>query len=605
MDNDIPIYELNSSDEEDNAEEIPDTPRQPALETPIIPSLNTTPIPQLQESKYISSSFNINDDNTIYGDDYVVFGLKTNQNLIIRGQFTLEIQRGAITVNNVVYHSNEPAMKFLNPVSNALPLISATQVLDRSKTNDVQTKENEHLFTSDYKSVIKLTNLDTGLEEIGQLCPLFKNLFWNFNNLSSDDIKTLDEFERAFDGYSFFPIIRPDNSVFIVKYKGWLKEIERLTELYKQSQLLKILVIGSKNCGKSTFVQLLLQNFLSVNHEIPINILDLDPGQALYSKPDSISLSKIDEYQHGNHLSLTTPSSSLSHYVGFSSPKDQPLRYNDLVSNLVHEYNTDGLVKNESLLINTPGWIKGYGTTLTKSLIEKVKPTHVVYLNSGTTDLDEIKVEECELIPLLGSFNSSVSKYSSSQLRVLKILSYLHKKQNYQFDFKPLLFSTPLQVSYGSNGIKALSILGLSSIHDDDTRDTLEGTIVSLHTISNEVISEIGITGKIPFINSFEIIRKTSPGNLKFKSLALIHSIDESKKLINLYIPPFENLAKKENEEYIIIRGRTEVPIWELASNPVLKQFKRDGLPFVTFEKTTSYDKVWKIRKNVQRRGQQ
>lgn len=608
MDNEVPIYDQNSSDQEDEEEEvddIPDTPRQPDL----VQSFATTPVPQMHESKYVSSNFIPNDDNIIYGDDYVIFGLKNNQNLIIRGQFELKIQRGAITINNVVYHSNTPALKFLNPVSNALPLISATQVIDRSKVSDTQTKENEHLFSSDYKSAVKITNLHTGLDEIGQICPLFKNLFWNFNSFSSDDLKVLDSYELAFNGYSFFPIIKPDNSVSVITYKNWISHIEKLAELYKQNHLLKVLVIGSKNSGKSTFLRLLLQNLLSTNQVLPVNFLDLDPGQAEYSKPDSISLNKIYEFQHGNHLSLTTPSYSFNHYVGFASPKDQPSRYDALVSDLINKYDTDGLVKNESLLINTPGWIKGFGTTLTNSLIEKVKPTHVVYLNSGTPELDELVIEDAEMIPLLGNFqtDSPGSKYSSSQLRIFKILTYFHKKLNFSFDFKPLLFSPPLQVSYGAHGIKAISILGLSNLHENYIKDVLEGTIVGLHTIPNKELSEINILNgeNIPFIDSSELVRNASTKGLLFKSLALIHSIDEKNKLINLYTPGFESLDKMEKEEYLIIRGRTELPIWELASNPVLKLFKRESLPFVSFEKSSTHDKVWKVRKNVHRRGQQ
>ncbi|CAM9021607.1 unnamed protein product [Wickerhamomyces anomalus] len=579
MDNQLPLYDQNTSDEDEELDEI-DAP-EPLLETPLIRSLPATPIPQIQESNYISSNFIPTDDNIIYGDDYVIFGLRNNQNLIIRGQFKLDIQRGAITINNVIYHSNTPTLKFLNPQSNALPLISATQVVDRSKTLDIQTTENQHLFSSDYKSVIKISNLNTGLEEIGQICPLFKNLFWNFNNnFAKEDLDGLSDFELAFNGYSFFPIIRPDNSVSIIKFKNWLPQIESLTSLYKENQLLKILVIGSKNCGKSTFLRLLLQNLLSVNNQLPVNILDLDPGQAEYSLPDSVSL-------------------------------NQPIRYNSLVSDLINKYNSDGLVKNESLLINTPGWIKGYGTELTNSLISKINPTHIIYLNPGSLELDELSIKGPELIPLLGNYqtsSSNASKYSSSQLRILKILSYLHKQENFKFDFKPLLFSPPLQVSYGNNGIKGISVLGLSEIHKDDVKDILEGTIVAIHTITRENLDELNFTNieNIPIIDSSELVKKIAPEQLSLKSLALIHSIDEKNKLINLYTPPFANLNKSDDEEYILIRGRTEVPIWELASNPILKHFKKQhDLPFITFEKNSTHDKVWKVRKNVHRRGQQ
>ncbi|CCH44892.1 hypothetical protein BN7_4461 [Wickerhamomyces ciferrii] len=621
MDNDIPIYEVNSSDEDiidEEQDQIPSTP----LETPFIRSLQTTPIPGFQppqpqqQSKYLCSNFIPNDDNTIFGNDYVIFGLKNNQNLIIKGQFKLQIQRGAIKIDHLVYHSSPKSFNFINSNANSLPLISATQVLDRSKVSDELNEENKHLFTSDYKSVIKITNFKTGLENIGTICPILKNLIWNFNNLSNDDLKTYNDFEIAFHDYSFFPIIKPDNTITITNHKNWTETLENLSNLHAKGSILKILIIGSKNSGKSTLLRLLLQNFLQVNNETPVNYLDLDPGQCEFSKPDSISLNKFEIPQMGNHLSITSPQCQFNHYIGFGSPKDQPTRYNALVRDLINKYNKDGGIKNESLLINTPGWIKGYGTTLTNSLIEQLEPTHIIYLNNGSApDLDDLKIDETktELIPLLGNYInnsnvSSVSKYSSSQLRLFKTLAYLHKSQDFKFDFTPLLFKPPLQISYGKSGIKGVSILGLNDIHPNDLKDCLEGTIVALHTIDYEVLNNVSKTNNdnLPILNSKNLLNNSSSDSLFFKSLVLIHSINEKEKLINLYIPSFEKIDKKDNEEFILIRGRTETPIWELASNQIQKEFKKEtNLPFVTFDKTSIHDKVWKVRKNVQRRGQQ
>jgi polynucleotide 5'-hydroxyl-kinase GRC3/NOL9 len=614
----MPFYEANTSDEEDVA-----------IQDSITTSFQVTPEPlpvkpsTYIESKYICSNFVPDKDNVIFGNEHITVGLKVNQNLIIRGQFKLKIQRGAITVNNVVYHSSSPEMDFLNPISNSLPTIQATQVIDRQKINDTQTEENQHLFNSNYKSVIQIANLSTGLENIGNVCPVYKNIFWNVGNLSELEKSKLNQFEKLFSEYSFFPIISPTNSMTLINYRNWINDIQRLSESFSStSPSLRILIIGAKNSGKSTLLKLLLQNFLNEvsnskdDYITPINIMDLDPGQSEFSKPDSISLNKLTSNQFGNHLSLTSTHESINHFIGFSSPKDQPKRYGLLINDLIKRYNSDGLLKNETLLINTPGWIKGYGLNLTKELIEKLKPTHLIYLNPGNNNqsmdqsLEELNLDpSIEFLPLLGNyfnFSSGVIKYSSSQLRSFKTLAYFHKQDNLKFDFeKPLLFKAPLQVSYDEAGIKAVSILNVNGLQSDDLENSLTGTIVALHTVSKKLLGTIRLkrdSGSIPLIDSIEL-NKIDPVSLKFKSLALIHSINTNEKLINLYIPEFEHNNKSANEEYVLIRGNTETPIWELASRQIVTKFGLD-LPFISFDKYSDFDKVWKVRKNVQRRGQ-
>jgi polynucleotide 5'-hydroxyl-kinase GRC3/NOL9 len=592
----MPIYEANTSDEDEEIE-LP-TPRLEST-PPILPLIPP------QESKYVNSNFVINDDNTVYNDHYVIFGLKPNQALIIKGQFILEIQRGALEINGVIYHSNAAPMMFINPVSNSLPLLQATQVLDSSQLENEQTEENDHLFIPDYKSVIKVTNLSTGLETIGRLCPLFKNLFWNFGNMTAEDLRDLNQYELAFHGYTFFPVIKPDNSISVIRYKNWLSEIQSLMKLYQQDQCLKIMVVGGKNSGKSTFLRLLVQHMLSSSDALPINFMDLDPGQPEYSKPDCISLSKVQEIQYGNHLSLTSTQSQLNHYIGFNSPKDQPKRYNILVEDLIHRYESDGALKHESLLINTPGWIKGYGLELTKTLLERVKPTHVVYLNSGTSELDLIIPQRTQLITLQGSFQQSLCRYSSSQLRILKTIAYFHKVDDFKFDFQPVLFTPPVQVSYGTEmGIRAATILSESDISLDHIEDAVEGTICALYSVETLFLDELRVLNKskLPYLDHKEFMKLS---DVQFRSLSMIHSVDRENKLMNLYIPVYEPLDVKSGYTTVLVRGKTEIPVWELASNEVLKKFKKTSLPYISFEKSMGHDKTWKVRKNVQRRGQQ
>ncbi|GMF57505.1 unnamed protein product [[Candida] boidinii] len=189
-------------------------------------------------------------------------------------------------------------------------------VTDSDLTKDLKNFENEHLFNSNYKSVIKLSNWCTGLEKIGDLCPQLKNILPN----ESSNLDLINN-EQEFFEYSFYPILSqqylqysqnssvPAQSSGLYIPKIWKQKIKEIIDDFKQNDILKddknsnlkLLILGSKNCGKSTFSRFLLNNLIlssspslsSVRSEVCV--LDIDPGQPEYSVPDSISLVKISE----------------------------------------------------------------------------------------------------------------------------------------------------------------------------------------------------------------------------------------------------------------------------------------------------------------------
>lgn len=653
---DVPLYERNSSDSDSDSESPSTTTEQSSRSAslPFTPSVTTleqqrqheqpsaflsrsNSLNRLSESKFVCSQFTPNDDNTIFGSDYVVFGLKPNQNLLIRGQFELEVQRGAIMVNHCIYYSSRERLKFVSPICNALPLIKATQVRDISKVKDNRTNENQHLFSSDYKSVIKCYHLNSGLEKVGNFAPLCKNLFWNLDNLTNEELRSLNTFEMGF-SLSFTPVLTPTNQVSVLSHSQYDQFLKSITQLSQSNELLKILIIGGKNSGKSTLLNLSLQSLLHDTQDTTVNILDIDPGQTYVSPPDSISLSKTSKFIHGSsHMALHTAnlSQQVSHYVGFTSPKDQPLRFNSLLQDLMNKYTNDGELKNEALLINTPGWVKGYGVNLMRVIMEKIRPTHVVYLHpassTGRQELEDDEVlnllkdfQGLEVVPIKGNFGSHDRtggvKYHSSQLRIFKKLGYFHRTSgDFQFDFTPLLNKAPFQLSYDpeqDSNLKFTTVLNyddLKIVDDDGYNSLFEGTIVALYTITNLELEKLQSKlakniSKIPLLKSKDFL-KINQASLKFKSLCLIHSIDPQSQLINLYTPSSQSeLLKSTSEQYLFVRGATETPIMEIASNEVIKKFKKQGfkgMPFVTFKRGSDLEKVWKVRKNVMRRGQQ
>ncbi|GMF37525.1 unnamed protein product [[Candida] boidinii] len=225
-----------------------------------------------------TSKFKMDDENVIFGDNYVIFGLKVNEYIIIKGQCKLMIQRGSIFIDSVQLHSDRhKELKIISSSLNSLTMISSTQVTDSDLTKDLKNFENEHLFNSNYKSVIKLSNWFTGLEKVGDLCPQLKNILPN----ESSNLDLINN-EQEFFEYSFYPILSqqylqysqnssvPAQSSGLYIPKIWKQKIKEIIDDFKQNDILKddknsnlkLLILGSKNCGKSTFSRFLLNNLI-------------------------------------------------------------------------------------------------------------------------------------------------------------------------------------------------------------------------------------------------------------------------------------------------------------------------------------------------------
>lgn len=553
------------------------------------------------QQPFVRSKFQASDANTILKDDYVIIGLKHNENLIISGQFKLKVQRGAIKVNDVILHSSAPELTFMSPISSSIPLISATQLTNMALINDTRTEENECFFNSHYKSVVKLTSMFSGLETVGEFASEFKTIFGD--NTQSNQL---------FKNYSFDIVLDSTNLVSVLNTKNWNRLVSDLSNLYKNGELFRIMVIGNKNSGKSTLTKLLLTSFLNEVSDQSVNVIDLDPGQPEFSQIDCVSLNKFRTLENlilgSNQLSLSNSEFSLNHFIGFNSSKDQPKRYVELAGKLMDLYNKEGLLQNESLLINTPGWLKGFGLEIMKELIDTIKPTHLIYLNSGksqdfTSSLNLKLDASIEIIPVAGNyFNNSLSKFSAINTRSLKLLNYFHQTNYLKFDYSsPLIFKPPFQISYGlelHDGIKAVHFLE-NKISIKDLKNSLDGTIVGVNLLPKA----------LKFTPKQLIITKTEfqdiSDHLTFKSLGLIHSINEVKGIFNIYLPSYkaEEINQLLEHHFIVItRGKTETPTVEFASAKITSQFRKNS-PFVSFNQTSGLDKTWRVRKNVQRKG--
>ncbi|KAG7661014.1 GRC3 [[Candida] subhashii] len=659
-------YQQNSSDENEE-EEQPDENEIPTANTVEIPSrqqIIPTPPPIRSSKLPTQSRFLPDDDNLIFSDDgeSIIIGLKVNEYIIIQGQCKLIIERGAIMFNRCHYMTACPETKYdiIALQSQSLPMISSTQVMDRSVgIRDTKTAENEHLFSSDYKSVIRLMNYRTGLENIGKYYSPFKRLV--FNGGLGDDGNDLESLEppSLFENYSFEIILKEKSGIVgLAIDKSWSNKITELTSDNSKEPKI-IMVIGNKNTGKSTFSKTLLTSFQldPSSNPSPISYLDLDPGQSEFSYPYSLSLCEFSSTHPNLATSFpftTTITDRHDHYFGYTSPVHLPDHYIAIIKQLFHIYVTEHKPRGNRLIINTPGWIKGYGKQLLIEITDFIKPDMLILLSNFVDRDHGDNVDICaglsfgELEVLQGMYQSP--KYSAAQIRILNKLTYFHYRQGvFEFE-KHLLDQSPLRVSYetigdgsGFSGINAVSVLNHTQGYDFNYEDLLtliESTILGIYAIEDELYQSIKIDlHSEPKHDTYpkyldpgallEILHTNDINKVKYLGLLILHSINKLERYMNVYVSDLvlDNIKEYVESGYklVLVRGEGELPSIEVL-NPELvsqqvKSMKRKRkrikagknddsddiftMPYVSFEAKSKVGGVWKARRNVMRRSHQ
>ena len=626
-------YEIGSSDEEVEDKQIIDSDRtRPSSATPTItPSVSRLVlVPEISESRFIPD-----DDNFLVFDDHIIVGLKTNEYLLVSGQCKITVQRGAVKLNEVDYHHADPerSISIVASFSQSLPMISSTQILDRDGVRDTQNDHNKHLFSSDYKSVVMIANYSTGVEDIGLYWRPFKR-FFGFGGES--DVELLGEMERLFQSYTFEIVLRNNGSLGMNLDAVWGTDLKSLCEnITEDLESSVTMIIGNKNSGKSTLSKT-LTNALLLKQRLPVAYLDLDPGQSEFSAPFTLSLTLIHEPIYGMYL-FNPHEVVSSHYYGFTTPQQHPDLYISIAKSLLHSFISKLKAQGINLVINTPGWIKGFGMEILNNISNELEPDHLILLSGN---LDPGSPENADILSTITHKKSHIfqgiyhqSKYSPSQLRTWNKLLYFHRQNTpsgLHFDFKThILDKPPLRLPYqveedpsfcGLNSVLFLNV-DPSEVGKDNIALLLDASIVGFYLIDYEYYSSYQglqlISPDQPLIMRLALysdmidFRATE---VLFAGLGMIHSIDTARHCFNIYLPfsVKENLEKhlSNGMKLVMVKGEGDIPPAEFLKPELLKSVSKksaDGsnlpLPYISFE-SNKVAGVWKMRRNVMRRGQ-
>ncbi|KAF7663519.1 hypothetical protein LDENG_00208620 [Lucifuga dentata] len=140
-----------------------------------------------------------------------------------------------------------------------------------------------------------------------------------------------------------------------------------------------ILVCGTKNVGKSTFIRILINTLL--NHTASVDYLEGDLGQTEFTPAGCLSLLTVKEPLLGPPFThQRTPDHMI--YYGQSSCESDLDRYLESLKSLWHRRSQS---RETAIIINTMGWVKGFGFQVLVDMIRFFPVSHVVQLGHGGT----------------------------------------------------------------------------------------------------------------------------------------------------------------------------------------------------------------------------
>ncbi|OAT03785.1 protein grc3, variant 4 [Blastomyces gilchristii SLH14081] len=437
---------------------------------------------------FLLSKSRIGSRNVVYRtDNAICIRLKLKMNVALIGQYDLWVKRGVVSIMGAKLHPSPRLYRVYAPSTHSLPVIKCVSGVE------------------DYAEV-EIRSYNNGLFRLRNLSNLYHRI-WNSNEPAPGSILQAG-------GLSSFSILHSSSDDPLKRHlrplhleKKWSMSIQMLSQ---RGGALRVLTCGPKGSGKSTFNKYLLNHLLSppplegnLQHDQHgVAFLDLDPGQPELSPMGQIYLAHLRTPLLGppfSHPTIDSQSNGCivrSHYIGASSPKDDPDHYITATMDLMSRYHE--LLQSYPqlpLIINYPGWIFGLGLEIAISLVSSLGLTDVVYMSDkGPAEVVEpltaAALEAGISVTILPSQPTDFVTRSSAQLRSMQMLSYFHSNQYQGSDRTwtdtPLCRTRPVTVKYSgaSQGIFGIMVTG--SRHDPDMlRDLLDGAVVGVVAIEN------------------------------------------------------------------------------------------------------------------------
>ncbi|XP_077370214.1 polynucleotide 5'-hydroxyl-kinase NOL9 [Festucalex cinctus] len=138
-----------------------------------------------------------------------------------------------------------------------------------------------------------------------------------------------------------------------------------------------ILVCGAKNVGKSTYIRMVINTLL--NHTTSVDYLEADLGQTEFTPAGCLSLLTVREPLLGPPFTHQREPDHMVYY-GESSCESDLSRYLESLKSLWRRRSPS---RETPIVINTMGWVKGFGLQLLVDMLRFFPVSHVIQLAHG------------------------------------------------------------------------------------------------------------------------------------------------------------------------------------------------------------------------------
>ncbi|TLD33002.1 hypothetical protein PspLS_00970 [Pyricularia sp. CBS 133598] len=528
-----------------------------------------------------------------------VLKLSEGERLVILGSYGLTVKSGLIIIAGATLQPRNGVTWIHSPHCHALPVIRCSE--------DATLELCSHPAAS-------------SLRDLGKLSPKFEKL-WNDaaaeESLNKPKTSTRPSYTILYtneDGPRAAPLQE------LSSLAEWNKKLASLAAASRKSESMTILVCGPKSSGKSTFGRLLANRLVTETNrrndqpKPGVAILDIDPGQPEFGAPGVLSLVYVESpnlQPSFCHPCVSTTGRSRivrSHSIAAISPITNPDHYTECVLDLYTTYATK-LRRKCPLVINTCGWVQGTGLNIITELIDRIRPTEVIYMSKeGPEETVEALRDACLSKMPLVFMPSQSSKYTArtaADLRMMQMMSYFHVDQPssapeyLQWNTNPLASITPWTLKYGGQD---RAILGIMCYDYEPTAEMLapliDGMILAIVEVEDmAAFRDMSATAGqhhghemdvdhdpkddsakaynnvpvvctpegLPFIKNHRGIT-LHPRHSRTVGLALVRGIDEKSQTLQLLTPLSEERITELNtgqNRVVLVWGRLDAaPTW-------------------------------------------
>lgn len=478
------------------------------------------------------------------------------------GIYDLELVKGAVSVYGAALSPGPGFHRIYAPSIHALPSIVSLK--------------NETL--------VRISHVSCALIQLRELSPLFRNIWAKTNDMKQSftllHVPGDDDLRRSL---SLLDIDKTTQQV-----------LARCSISCRQTgRSLKIMAIGAKSSGKSTFNRLLCNTLSSHSGVSKVAYLDLDPGQPEFGPLGQLSLVEVEAPLLGPSFThVATPTSTRhrllrSHTIAAASFKDDPEHYLKCINDLLKH-----ISPHQPLVVNTCGWISGVGAHILMKLAVLIGVTDLVVLEPIDSALvGGLKTAMPKVVfHLLPRQPPKPPSRSPAELRNMQMMAYFHQTFSANMSM-PKWFDTrvdklrPWIVDYdGLNaGIYAIAFYGQAP-KPTFLAEVLDGSIAALVILDKDGEDDIPRATpsstrcsddkeNAPILRTAEGLpyfplehegsQPLDPGNSECAGLVLVRTIDVERRQLHLITPmPEEQIARLIRKQVALVRGGYDTPEW-------------------------------------------